>query len=74
MHKCTQAHYLQNKYHENEIKVILCYCVAVSTHQFVAYVALSLAVEINSVFLHTRQLLIISSEPKVGHHIALAPV
>ena len=44
--------------------VILCYSVAVLTHQFVAFVALSLVVEINSVFLHARQLLIITNEPK----------
>ena len=46
--------------------VILCYSVAVLTHQFVAFVALSLVVEINSVFLHARQLLIITSEPKTS--------
>ena len=44
--------------------VILCYSVAVLTTQFVAFVALSLVVEINSVFLHGRQLLIITSEPR----------
>ena len=44
--------------------VILCYSVAVISKQFVAFVALSLLVEINSVFLHARQLLIITSEPK----------
>merc|ERR550539_2181633 len=37
--------------------VILCYSVAVLTNQFVAFVALSPFVEINSVFLHGRQLL-----------------
>ena len=44
--------------------VILCYSVAVISRQFVAFVALSLIVEINSVFLHARQLFIITSEPK----------
>ena len=44
--------------------VILCYSVAVLSNQFVAFVALSLFVEINSVFLHGRQLLIITSEPR----------
>ena len=44
--------------------VILCYSVAVISKQFVAFVALSLVVEINSVFLHARQLLIITNEPK----------
>ena len=46
--------------------VILCYSVAVLTKQFVAFVALSLFVEINSVFLHGRQLLIITSEPRTS--------
>merc|ERR1719461_1889673 len=36
--------------------VILCYAVAVLSAQFVAFVALSLVVEVNSVFLHARQL------------------
>ena len=44
--------------------VILCYLVAVISKQFVAFVALSLVVEVNSVFLHARQLLIITSQPK----------
>ena len=44
--------------------VVLCFLIAVTSKQFVAYVALSLNVEINSVFLHTRQLFIITSEPK----------
>ena len=46
--------------------VILCYSVAVLTRQFVAFVALSLLVELNSVFLHARQLLIITSQPKTS--------
>merc|ERR1712158_339167 len=37
---------------------------AVSTRQYVAYGGLSLMVEVNSVFLHTRQLFIITGEPK----------
>jgi len=44
--------------------VILCFSIAATTKQFVAYGALSLMVEINSVFLHTRQLFIITNEPK----------
>jgi hypothetical protein len=35
--------------------VILCYTIAVSTRTYVSYAALSLVVEINSVFLHARQ-------------------
>ena len=37
--------------------VILCFGIAVSTRTYVAYAALSLVIEINSVFLHARQLL-----------------
>jgi len=44
--------------------VVLCFSLAVTSRQFVAYGALSLMVEINSVFLHTRQLFIITQEPK----------
>jgi len=44
--------------------VVLCYSLAVTSRTFVAYGALSLIVEINSVFLHTRQLFIITHEPK----------
>ena len=44
--------------------VVLCYSVAVISAQFVAFVALSLIVEVNSVFLHARQLFIITSEPR----------
>ena len=44
--------------------VIICYLVAVVSKQFVAFVALSLVVEVNSVFLHARQLLIITNQPK----------
>ena len=44
--------------------VILCYSVAVISRQFVSFVSLSLIVELNSVFLHTRQLLIITSQPR----------
>jgi len=44
--------------------VILCFSIAVVSHQYVAYAALSLMVEVNSVFLHSRQLFIITGEPK----------
>jgi len=44
--------------------VVLCFSLAVTSRQYVAYGALSLIVEINSVFLHTRQLFIITNEPK----------
>ena len=44
--------------------VIMCFIIAVSTRQYVAYGGLSLAVEINSVFLHMRQLFIITEESK----------
>merc|ERR1712156_740929 len=44
--------------------VITCLGIAVSTRQYVAYGGLSLMVEVNSVFLHTRQLFIITGEPK----------
>jgi hypothetical protein len=44
--------------------VILCFFLAVTSRQYVAYGTLSLMVEINSVFLHTRQLFIITQEPK----------
>lgn len=44
--------------------VILCFGIAVSTRTYVAYAALSLVVEINSIFLHARQLLMIGSVPK----------
>jgi len=44
--------------------VILCFSLAVVSRQYIAYGALSLMVEINSIFLHTRQLFIITHEPK----------
>eukprot|EP00088_Acartia_fossae_P001859 TRINITY_DN10724_c0_g2_i3.p1 TRINITY_DN10724_c0_g2~~TRINITY_DN10724_c0_g2_i3.p1 ORF type:complete len:289 (+),score=56.02 TRINITY_DN10724_c0_g2_i3:83-949(+) len=44
--------------------VIVCYSIAVSTHKYIAYGALSLMVEVNSVFLHSRQLFIICGESK----------
>merc|ERR1712192_235777 len=44
--------------------VITCLGIAVSSRQYVAYGGLSLMVEVNSVFLHTRQLFIITGEPK----------
>lgn len=44
--------------------VVLCFTIAVVSEQYVAYGAVSLMVEINSIFLHTRQLFIITGEPK----------
>jgi len=44
--------------------VIICFSIAVRTGQYVAYGGVSLIVEINSVFLHMRQLFIITEEPK----------
>ena len=44
--------------------VILCFGIAVSTRTYVAYAALSLVVEINSIFLHARQLLTIGGVSK----------
>ena len=44
--------------------VILCFGIAVSTRTYVAYAALSLVVEINSIFLHARQLLMIGGVAK----------
>lgn len=44
--------------------VILCFGIAVSTRTYVAYAALSLVVEINSIFLHARQLLMIGGVSK----------
>jgi len=44
--------------------VIICFMAAVSTQLCVAYVTLSLMLELNSVFLHVRQLLIITDQPK----------
>jgi len=46
--------------------VVLCFSLAVTSRQYVAYGTLSLIVEINSVFLHTRQLFIITQEPKTS--------
>jgi len=44
--------------------VVFCYGLAVTSHQYIAYGALSLIVEINSIFLHARQLFIITHESK----------
>jgi len=44
--------------------VVTCYTIGVSNNKYVAYAALSLMVEINSTFLHTRQLFIITGEAK----------
>lgn len=46
--------------------VILCFGIAVSTRTYVAYAALSLVVEINSIFLHARQLLMIGGVSKTS--------
>ena len=52
--------------------VILCFGIAVSTRTYVAYAALSLVVEINSVFLHARQLLTIGGISKSSSIYRLA--
>ena len=44
--------------------VPFCYGLAVTSHKYIAYGALSLIVEINSVFLHARQLFTLPHEPK----------
>lgn len=44
--------------------VILCYTIAAASKTYVSYAALSLVVEINSIFLHARQLFIIAGVPK----------
>ena len=44
--------------------VILCFTIGIVSREYVAYAALSLMVEINSIFLHTRQLFIITGEQK----------
>ena len=51
--------------------VIICFSIAVVYHEYVAYAALSLMVEINSVFLHARQLFIIVGEPKSSLRFAI---
>ena len=43
-----------------------CYGLAVTSNTYIAYGALSLMVEINSVFLHARQLFILTHEPKTS--------
>lgn len=48
----------------HHFSVVFCYSLAVTSHEFIAYGALSLIVEINSIFLHARQLFIITHEPK----------
>lgn len=45
---------------------ISCLGIAVTSERYVAYGGLSLMVEINSVFLHARQLFIITGEPKAS--------
>jgi len=50
----------------HHLLVMLCFIIAVTIKQYVAYVALSLLVEINSIFLHTRQLFIVTNEPKIS--------
>lgn len=44
--------------------VILCYTIAASSMTYVSYATLSLVVEVNSIFLHARQLFIIASVSK----------
>lgn len=44
--------------------VIMCFGLAVVSEQFVGYAIVALLVEVNSVFLHSRQLLIVSGEPR----------
>lgn len=44
--------------------VVSCFSTALLSRQYLAYAALSLIVEVNSVFLHSRQLLILYGEPK----------
>jgi len=46
--------------------VTFCYGLAVTSNTYIAYGALSLMVEINSVFLHARQLFILTHEPKTS--------
>ena len=46
--------------------VIFCLGLAVTSHKYIAYGALSLIVEINSIFLHARQLFILTHEPKTS--------
>ena len=46
--------------------VTFCYGLAVTSQTYIAYGALSLMVEINSVFLHARQLFILTHEPKTS--------
>lgn len=48
----------------HHFSVVFCYGLAVTSREFIAYGALSLIVEINSIFLHARQLFIITHEPK----------
>lgn len=38
--------------------VILCYTIAAASKTYVSYAALSLVVEINSIFLHARQVIL----------------
>ena len=65
-HGKTQKMSIQsNSWHfAHFLQVILCFGIAVSTRTYVAYAALSLVVEINSIFLHARQLLMIGGIPK----------
>ena len=44
--------------------VLTCFAIAIISRQYLAYAGLALTVEVNSVFLHLRQLLIITGEPK----------
>jgi len=46
--------------------VIVCFGIAAHTKHFLPYAAIALVIEINSVFLHARGLLIIAGAPKTG--------
>ena len=48
----------------HHFSVVFCFSLAVTSQEYIAYGALSLTVEINSIFLHARQLFIITHEPK----------
>ncbi|KAJ3589843.1 hypothetical protein NHX12_010684 [Muraenolepis orangiensis] len=49
--------------------VISCFSLAVSSRLYVGFAVLSLLVEINTVFLHTRQLLLLASRRAVAYRV-----
>ncbi|CAL8365357.1 unnamed protein product [Lota lota] len=55
---------LLNQSFERSWEVISCFSLAVSSRLYVGFAVLSLLVEINTVFLHTRQLLLLSDRRK----------